>query len=147
MIKSYFKCIFLVITYILFSTIIVEPNAPKDFRLATVSDNRTQTFEWELDPDGYQQSLIFSKCFKRNASDCENVTIANSSVLPAFSPSSPANKMNYSSSISEIGEYLISLLAQSGNFTAQSTILYFKLGNITFNFIIMLHLYMHSCSH
>ena len=88
----------------------------------------TQRFVWELSSDGYQDLVVFKLCYKRNQSDCERTTVANSSSLPLYNVMSPSHRMSHSISISDDGEYVISVVAQSGNMSAESNIINFKKG-------------------
>ena len=97
-------------------------------RSVAEGDAEAQSFSWELSSGGFQEFIVFKLCYKRNLSHCELTTVANSSSLPPFNMTRSPHSMSHSISITDDGEYVISVEAQSGNVSTESNTVDFKKG-------------------
>ena len=108
--------------------LIPEPNAPLNMKSVADGDAEAQSFSWELSSGGFHEFIVFKLCYKRNQSHCELTTVANSSSLPPFNMTRSPHSMSHSISITDDGEYVISVEAQSGNVSTESNTIDFKKG-------------------
>lgn len=83
-----------------------------------------------MDSDSYQESVQYKQCFKRNITYCLIEDIATID-LPEFNPENPDYKMTHQRTLLEEAEYVISIVVRSGNLSAESNNLTFKLGELS----------------
>lgn len=92
-----------------------EPFPPTNLSYSQF-DGQDLILLWEINPLGYVEYLIYRQCYAPNQTGCNNQNVT----VPAKNASDQPIMMTFEVRLTEAASYIISVLAASGNLTAES---------------------------